>query len=216
MADNISLAGRIDAEFSAVQEKVKKLHAEVAEESKQRQKRLEQLGRVFDELREIWRPRLELLVNKFGDRVQTTPRIVPSTREVTFKFESRLARVSLRLSASTDRDVRNLILSYDLEILPVLMRYNPHAEVEFPLDAVDQEVVAKWVEDRIVEFVQTYLSMGENEIYLKEYMVEDPVAHVRFPSMAAAATLEWQGKKIYFISEETRREFEKQKGIGSK
>ena len=216
MADSISLAGRIDAEFSAVQEKVKKLHAEVAEESKQRQKRLEQLGRVFNELREIWRPRLELLVNKFGDRVQTTPRIVPSTREVTFKFESRLARVSLRLSASTDRDVRNLILSYDLEILPVLMRYNPHAEVEFPLDAVDQEAVAKWVEDRIVEFVQTYLSMGENEIYLKEYMVEDPVAHVRFPSMAAAATLEWQGKKIYFISEETRREFEKQKGIGSK
>ncbi len=216
MADSLSLAGRIDAEFSAVQEKVTKIHTEQAEERKQRQKRLEKLGGVFDELREIWRPRLELLVNKFGDRVQTTPRIVPSTREVTFQFESRLARVSLRLSASTDRDVRKVILGYDLEIIPVLLRYTPHAEVEFPLDAVDREAAARWFDDRILEFVRTYLSMGENEIYLKEYMVEDPVAHVRFPSMAAGATLEWQGKKIYFISEETRREFEKQQGVAAR
>ena len=111
---------------------------------------------MFDELREIWRPRLELLVKKFGDRVQAKPRVVPSTREVTFDFQSRLARVRLKFSAFTDRDVRKVILSYDLEIIPVLMRFNPHAEVEFPLDAVDQEAVAKWIDDRIVEFVQTY------------------------------------------------------------
>lgn len=58
--------------------------------------------------------------------------------------------------------------------------------------------------------------MGENEIYLKEYMVEDPIAHVRFPSMAAGSTVEWRGKTFYFIGEETRCEFEKQQGIGSK
>ena len=58
--------------------------------------------------------------------------------------------------------------------------------------------------------------MGEQEIYLKDQMVEDPVAHVRFPKVAAATTLEWQGKTFYFIGEETRREFEKQQGIGSK
>ena len=46
-------------------------------------------------------------------------------------------------------------------------------------------------------------------------MVEDPVARVRFPRAAAAATLEWQGQTVYFIGEETRREFEKQQGIGS-
>jgi len=55
--------------------------------------------------------------------------------------------------------------------------------------------------------VQTYFSMGENEIYLKDEMVEDPIAHVSFPKVVAAATLEWGGQKFYFISEETRREF---------
>jgi YHS domain-containing protein len=216
MPDINSLASRIDAEFSAVAEKVKQVQAGQVEEQKQRQQRLEQLGKMFDQLADIWRPRLELLVKKFGDRVQTTPRIVPSTREVTFIFQSRLARVRLKLAAFTDRDIQKVILSYDLEIIPVLMRFKPHDEVEFPLNAVDKEAVAKWTDDRIVEFVQTYFSMGENEIYLKDQMVEDPIAHVHFPKAAAAATLEWQGQKFYFIGEETRREFEKQKGIGPK
>jgi YHS domain-containing protein len=216
MPDINSLASRIDAEFSAVEEKVKKFQAEQVGEHKQRQKRLEHLGNVFDQLRDIWRPRLELLVQKFGDRVQTTPRVVPSTREVTFDFQARQARVCLKFSAFTDREIQKLILSYDLSIIPVLMRFKPHDEVEFPLDAVDKEAAAKWIDDRIVDFVQTYFSMGEDEIYLKDYMVEDPIAHVRFAKQAAATTLEWQGQKFYFIGEETRREFEKQQGIGSK
>jgi YHS domain-containing protein len=213
MSDINSLANRIDAEFAAVEQKVKKFHVEQTEEHKDRQKRLEQLGKLFEELRTIWRPRLELLVKKFESLVQAAPRFVPSTREVTFDFQSKLAHVRLKLSACTDRDVRKLILSYDLEIIPVLMRFTPHAEVEFPLDAVDKEAVAKWIEDRIVDFVQTYFSLGENEMYLKDRMVEDPIAHVRFPKDAAATILEWQGQKFYFIGEETRREFAKQNNI---
>src|SRR5690348_450253 len=207
MSDINNLASRIDAEFSTVEEKVKKFQVEQVEAHKQRQQRLEQLGKLFDQLRDIWRPRLELLLKKFEGRVQVTPRIVPSTREATFDFQSHLAHVRLKLSAFTDRDIQKLILSYDLEIVPVLMRFKHHDELEFPMDKIDKEAVAKWIDDRIVDFVQTYFAMGENEIYLKEYMVEDPIAHVRFPKQAAATTLEWQGRKFYFVGEETRREF---------
>jgi YHS domain-containing protein len=104
-------------------------------------------------------------------------------------------------------------LSYDLKIVTVLMRFKPHDEVEFPIDKVDEEAVAKWIDDRIVDFVKTYFAMGENEIYLKDSMVEDPIAHVRFPKQAAATTLVWQGQKFYFIGEETRREFAKQNNL---
>jgi YHS domain-containing protein len=216
MADTNSLASRIDAEFSAVEEKIKKFQVEQQQEHKQRQQRLEQLNQMFQQLADIWRPRLELLVQKFGDRVKTTPRIIPSTREVAFDFQSHVARVRLKFSASTDRDIRNVVLSYDLEIVPIMMRYKPHDEAEFPLNAVDKEAVAKWIDDRIVEFIHTYFSMGENEIYMKDQMVEDPIAHVRFPKMAAAANLEWQGQKFYFISEETRKEFAQQNKIAGK
>jgi hypothetical protein len=215
MPDINTLARRIDAEFQAVEAKVKKMQVEQAEGHKQRQQRLEHLGKVFDELRDIWKPRLELLIKKFGDRVQATPRIVPSTREVSMEFQSRQARVRLKLSAFTDQDVQNIFLNYDLEIIPVLMHFKPHDEVAFPLNAVDKEAVAQWIDDRIVDFVQTYFALGENDIYLKEQMVEDPIAHVCFPKMAAVATVDWDGKKYYFIGADTRGEFAKQHGLGA-
>jgi YHS domain-containing protein len=214
MADISALASRVDAEFSAVEEKVKRFQAESADQHRQRQQRLEQLGKVFDQLRDVWKPRLDFLIQKFGDLVQAKPRIVPSTREATFTFQSKLANVRLKFSAFTDRDVRKVILGYDLEIIPVLMRFKAHDEMEFPLDAVDPRAAGKWIDDRIVEFVQTYFALGENELYLKDQMVEDPIAGVTFPKAAAATTLEWNGRKFYFIGEETRREFEKKQGIG--
>src|SRR5262249_23113369 len=124
-----------------------------------------------------------------------------------------LGRVGLRFSASTDPDVRTVILGYDLEIIPVFFRYEPHAELEFPLDAVDEAAAGWWVDDRIVDFVRAYLAMGEDEFSSPEHLVEDPVAHVRFPDCAAGATREWQGKKYYFIGDETRREFARQNEV---
>jgi hypothetical protein len=216
MPDSNSLASRIDAELSAVEDKRKKFQAQQVQAHEERQQRLQQLGQVFDQLRDIWKPRLEVLLEKFKGQVQATPRIVPSTREATFDFQSNLARVRLKLSAYTDRDIQKVILGYDLEITPVLMRFKPHDEVEFPLNAVDREAVGKWIDDRIVDFVQAYFALGENELYLQDEMVEDPVAHVRFPRHAAATTLEWQGQKLYFIGKETCQEFEQLQGIGSK
>jgi YHS domain-containing protein len=127
-------------------------------------------------------------------------------------FESELARIRLRLSATTDQDIRNLVLNYDLEILPTLMQFDGHAQGQWPIDAIDREAVGDWIDDRLVSFVKTYLSLHENEYYLKEHMVRDPVAGVRFPKYAAAATMDVGGKTYYFIGEETRREFESKQG----
>jgi hypothetical protein len=63
------------------------------------------------------------------------------------------------------------------------------------------------------EFVLTIFSMGENEIYLKDERVEDPLARVCFPKAVAVATLEWEGNKFYLIGEETRREFSEKNKI---
>ena len=81
--------------------------------------------------------------------------------------------------------------------------------MEQPLDAVNSVKLAEWLDDRIVDFVRTYLALHENHYYLQDHMVEDPVAKVRFPKFAAAAKLEQNGKTFYFIDESTLREFEK-------
>ena len=208
MADINSLLQRIDAEFTAADDQIKSFQQEQVQEYEARKQRLAKLETVFHQLREVWRPRLEALAVKFGDKVKVTPTFTPSSRSAEFAFRSKLAHIVLRFSVTTDSEVRKVILASDLDILPILMRFEPHSETEFPLDSVDINAAAKWIDDRIVAFVKTYLSLHQNDLYLKDMMVEDPVAGVRFPKYAAAATLEVNGKTYYFIGESTRKEFE--------
>jgi YHS domain-containing protein len=215
MFDIGSLASRIRTEFSSASERDKDLLGGQAQDAKQRQDRLQRLGKAFDELREVLRPRLDLLVREFGDRVKVTPHVVPSMRDATFYFQSNRAHVKLRFTALTDRDFQRLTLSYLLEITPAVIHYRPYAQLEFPLNAVDKAAAAKWIDDRIIDFVQTYLSMGEPELCPKDEMVEDPIARIQFPKFAAAATLERKGEHFYFISEETRRKFEAEQQPGA-
>jgi YHS domain-containing protein len=213
MTATSNLAERIDAEFAAAAEKIQQFQSQQIQEHHERQQRLEQFDQLLDELREHWQPRIETVAQRFGDHVRVTPDTARGRRHMTFRFQSELAQIRLRFSAATNPEVTQVVFSYDLEILPMLMQYDSHAEVEFPLDAVDREALVQWVDDRIVSFVRTYLSLNENEYYLKSSMVADPVIHVRFPKHAAGATLEWKGKTYYFVGEETRREFEQQQGI---
>lgn len=216
MGDVKTLINRIDDEFSGLDDKIKHAQTERMQEHHERQERLKAFQQRLEPLSDIWKPRLEALIERFGDRAKVTPQLSESGRAVSLDFQSDLARIQLRFSASTDRDVRKLILNYDLEIIPVLMQYNAHQQAEWPLDAIDERAIGDWVDDRIVEFVKTYLSLHENEYYWKEHMVVDPVAGVRFPKFAAAATVEWEGKTYHFMGDQTRREFEASHGIASK
>src|SRR5215207_6235636 len=100
-------------------------------------------------------------------------------------------------SAGTTRPSVNLVSIFRGGRPPVYFRYAAQAELELPLDAVDEAAAARWVDDRIVDFVRAYLSMRESDHYAQDHLVEGPVAHVRFPDFAAGATIEWQGKKYY-------------------
>ena len=213
MSDVATLLTRIDAEFSALDARIKQAQAERLQEHRERQDRLASFEQQLEALTAVWKPRLEALIQRFGDRVKVTPRLASSSREVGLDFQSNLARIRLRFSATTDHDVRKLILNYNLEIIPVLMQFDSHQQADWPIDAVDEQAIGSWVDDRIVDFVKTYLSLHENEHYLKDDMVEDRVAGVRFPRFAAATTSTWNGKTYYFIGDETRREFDAKHGI---
>jgi hypothetical protein len=207
------LGQRIDAEFHRFDDRIKQAQASYLHEHRDRQARLVEFEKLLEKLADLWRPRLETLTRRFGEKVDVAPTITAHSRQATLEFQSTLARIKLRLSASTDRDVRKLILDYNLEIIPVLMQFDSHQQAEWPLESIDQAAIARWVDDRLVGFTNTYLSLHENEYYLKDHMVEDPVAAVRFPKFAAAATLDWQGKTYHFIAEDTRREFAAKHGI---
>ena len=209
MAQIDSLLSRLDAEFAANEQAIKNLQTQALQSFEGRQERLKRFEQDCIQLRNVWKPRLEALAKKFGDHVKVAPTLSPELRKVDFNFESKLATVKLQFAAMTDSDVRKLIVTYDLEILPILMEYQRHAQLEFALDAIDPAALGRWLDDRIIDFVKAYLSMSHNQYYLKDHMVVDPVAGVTFPKFAAAATLERNGKTYYFVAEKTKNEFEK-------
>ena len=211
MAESMNkLLERIDAEFAQSEKKIEKLREEKVEAEQEREGGLKLFEKICEGLKEVWRPRLEALRQKFGEKVKVSPQTGASRRSATFEFMSELARITVTFSASTDQEVRNLVLDYKLEILPILMSFKGQDRLEQPLSQVNSAALGKWMEDRIVDFVKTYLTLTENEYYLKPHMVEDPVTHIRFPKFAAAASLDRDGKTLYFISKETQDRYQRE------
>lgn len=210
MESTQELAKRIDAAFASLDEKRRQFQELETRKYEQWKQRLARLGIEFDTLRDVLMPRLDLLIEKFGNKMTATPTLTQSTREVMMELHSELARIRLRFQGTTDHDIRKLILNYDLEIIPVLMQFDSHSTLEMPLDAVDYEAAVRWADERIISFVQTYVAIQENQYYLHDQMVTDPVSGTTFPKLAAGATLERDGHMYYFVSEKTRREFERE------
>lgn len=100
----------------------------------------------------------------------------------------------------------NLTAHYDLSIFPVLMEFNSNSEEVFPLDC-DEEVLASWVEDKILEFIDTYLRLETHHFYQKDNTVLDIVCGMRISSTAATSTAERDGRTYFFCSEHCKEAF---------
>lgn len=215
MADTTELISRIDAEFNAVNERIRQFQAEKSQEFEERQRRLDQFVALCEQLQSVWRPRLEALSQRFKEKVEVVPSIKKSQRSATIKFHSKLATFHLTFTAMTDADVRHFVFDYTLDILPILMKFDKNKQIQFPLDQVDTEALGQWIDDRILDAVKVYLELHQNSYYLKGHLVKDPITEIEFPRYAAAASLQANGKTYYFISEESCETFKRENQIAS-
>jgi hypothetical protein len=115
--------------------------------------------------------------------------------------------MTLTFSVVPDRDIKNAVVEYDLGIVPVLWRFDKHAEFSTPVAAPDLDALTRWLDDRIVGFVELYIQIHEGDLYDQAEYIEDPVAGVKFPKFAAGATLEHDGRTVYFVDDKSRDEF---------
>jgi YHS domain-containing protein len=207
MADISAFVKRLDEQVAQARSRVEGKQSELQQEYEARAERYKTFVRILQDLQGVAKPRLEKLAQHC--KFQATPVEDADGKSVALSFQTPVARVRLRLSATHDTDVKNLVLAYDLEILPIFIKFNPHAELLIPLDKVDRTAVESWLDDRLIEFAQTYVTIHFTDQYHADHMVTDPVANVRFPKAFAQSTLEKAGKTYYFIGDQTRREFEK-------
>lgn len=205
------LIGRLDAEFNGFRKSAETFQVTAKQEYEARESRFQKLFvPASKRVSELARPRLEVLVDRFRNAVDVKPVVTQHERAVTLKFNSPLARIDLTFRLGHDAEVKNLVIEQHLEILPILMEFEPGANLVVPLDKIDENKITSWLDDRIVAFVHTVAALHQNQYYLKDHLVIDPIAGVQMPKYAAKAIVEADGKTYYFISDETKQEFVKQ------
>src|SRR5262249_12875313 len=147
----------------------------------EQQKLLRDYEKVQAKIVEIAKPRLEALAKRAGERVSVTPSVSESRRSARFEFRSAKAAITLTFAVAPDRELKNAVVEYDLKIVPVLWQFERYSEFRTPVAAPDYNGLTKWLDDRIIGFVELYIQIHEGELYDKAEYVEDPVAKVKFP-----------------------------------
>ena len=162
---------------------------------------------------ELLKPRLTGFVDRFKPVVKTEPTVREHTRAMTLTFAATITKVTLTFEVYPDEDVSHIRLECTQEIIPVVVPYDKQSVLMFPLDAVQDDAAVQWFDERVVAFVKAYMAVMSQDAalreHLKDQLVEDPVAKIRFPKYLASSTVERDGRTLYFVDEETRREFDK-------
>ena len=174
-------------------------------------RRYQKFTRVADHVAQhLIRPRMELLAGCF-DNVQACPEGDKAQRHhcrYHFQHNARFpATVTLDLGVCPDAAIKNILVVYALDILPIFFRFEGRDQIEFPLDDVDEPRLIAWVENKIHDFCDTYLRLEEDDHYQRENTVTDPVCGMQINKAWAAAQMEYQGRPYYFCLEECRAKF---------
>lgn len=113
-----------------------------------------------------------------------------------------------RVEFSTDYDppLDQLILRYELRIVPSFLKYDGHDKLLLPLGNVDEAHVADWVEGRLLSFLDAYLRLDQGDEESTVALAIDPVCGMQV-NAATAIRAEQQGHPYYFCSEQCRQRF---------
>lgn len=215
------LVQRLSDEIEAARERLHSLQTEATQVFHDQEQRFTRFAALAHRIGAIFEPRIEALtqVNVFKDIKKSLglERQGPGGRglhEETITLsvpycEECPAKVALSFRVGHDGPIENAIIDYKLEIIPIYIKFDSHAQLLVPLDSPSDEAIAAWLDDRLVEFTRTYLELYFTDQYQKQSLETDPVMHIRFPRAFAAGKREYRGRTYHFYTKESLQEFEK-------
>lgn len=211
MEKTSSLAERISNRFEQhrhdLADKQQQLDSRMKEMLEQRE-RLAAIAK--SQIESVVLPRMEELVRHFDNAKVVVLNIEANSTCISEFAHTPKYPAIVKLGISLlPGDNASLTARYDLSILPELMAYNRNADAIFPLDG-DEVALAGWVEDRILDFLNTYLCLETHPLYQKNNTVLDIVCGMHIPSASATSSVVRQGRIFYFCSEHCKEVFLKE------
>ncbi len=172
-----------------------------------RRHRFEELAHHLNE--EIVKPRLEMVASYLKNACMQEGSSSNGSA-CWFEFCERFPTFA-QLEFTIEHDVRfdKLIVQIHTRMMPVFVRFNEKDNLLLPLDAVDDEEVADWVEERLLEFLDTYLRIDAGGEDFTEEPVTDPVCGMQLDRLKAAASDSYYGHSYYFCCEGCLTKFQK-------
>lgn len=203
---------KLEGAFKQFDQKVAELKSKAAQKATELGTRFEQFEKSRRHVGQtLLKPRLEALAKRCGTPTQEVReqrgQVVGTL--VFPRSDERQALMQVMFSASVDDEVKTLLLDYELTIIPVFMKFEKNNRLEQPLEKVDDAAVSKWIDDRLIAFVETWLKMPFVQQYQGQNLVTDPVLNVRFNKSAAAETRKHKDQTLYFSTKESAAQFDK-------
>jgi YHS domain-containing protein len=170
-------------------------------------------GQQFDEsakslIASVIKPRLEVVTERFASaRTMTDEQACrcwcwlgssdrfPVTAKVEFVIEH-------------DELVERMFVRYEACLMPLFVKFQPHDKLTIRLSEIKPEPIAAWVEERILEFLETYLQHDRGQDDLEEDLFTDPVCGMRLVRSDVKAQTDYRGHPYFFCSLECRERFE--------
>jgi YHS domain-containing protein len=199
---------RLQSALDAAEERDRKLQA-----------RYQQFLKSAERVRTILTPRVAAFEASLKGAHKSVTRLDIGSGEkqdqgtvVAFQFphtEECPAYLALRFELSHDESIENLLLTYDLEMMPIFIQFKKHDELASPVDRLDEPAITDWFDRCAVEFTRTFVEMQFNPQYQRENLAKDVVLGLIFPKVFSAGKVESNGVTYHFFSEDSLRQFQK-------
>ena len=170
-----------------------------------RRERFEKHAARLNEM--IVQPRLETLASYFVN-ASLTKNEPAGHCSCWFGYSERFP-ASTKVAFAIEHDVRfeKIALSYEAWMVPVFIKLNERDKMTFALDDVQDDAVARWVEERLLEFLDAYLRIDRGGEEFDEEAATDPVCGMRINRSVAAASDSYLGHPYFFCSQECKERF---------
>lgn len=160
--------------------------------------RFEQLAMQL--MQAIVAPRVATVIDRFSNAqiaVDQLPHRITCWFDACDRFPA-LARIEF----SIEHDVRfeKLTVHTQSWIRPAFVRYREQDNLTQSLNAVRKGEVADWVEERLLEFIDTYMRIDAGEEDPAAALATDPVCGMKIDRSKAATTDSYYGHSYYFCS----------------
>lgn len=170
-----------------------------------RRERFEQIAARLSEM--VVQPRLETLASYFVN-ANLTKNEPTGHCSCWFGYCERFPS-STKVAFAVEHDVRfeKVVVGYEATMMPVFIKFNEHDKLTLSLTEVNDGAVADWVEERLLEFLDAYLSIDRGGEDFDEEAATDPVCGMRISRSSAAASAAHLGHPYYFCSADCQAKF---------